>query len=83
MIQNFGAIAAYRTVSIKRPGLEFLQKSLLNVPYDRKNVGLNILSYRTYNRVMRVCSGKFRAPSFNNTPNIKIVKIVNISKKYN
>jgi hypothetical protein len=31
-----------------------LQKSLLNVPYDQKKEGLNILSNRFYNRVMRV-----------------------------
>ena len=43
-----------RTGSIKRPGLTFFKKSLLNVPYDRKNEGLNILLYRSYNRVMRV-----------------------------
>ena len=43
-----------RTVSIKRPGLNFPQKSLLNVRYDRKNAGLNILSTRSYNRVVRV-----------------------------
>ena len=42
-----------RTGSIKRPGLEFFKNSLLSVPYDRKNEGLNILSYRSYNRVMR------------------------------
>ena len=52
--QIWGPQTANRTVSIKRPGLEFLQKSLLNVPYDRKNEGLNILSNRSYNRVMRV-----------------------------
>ena len=45
---------AYRPVSIKQPGLNFLQKSLLNVRYDRKNEGLNILSYRSYNRMVRV-----------------------------
>ena len=49
-----GPETAYHTVSIKRPGLEFLQKSLLNVLYDLKNGGLNTLSYRTYKRVMRV-----------------------------
>ena len=43
-------LTAYRPVSIKRPGLIFLQKSLLNVRYDRKNEGLNILSTRSYNR---------------------------------
>ena len=52
--QIWGSQTAYRTVSIKRPGLEFLQKSLLNVPYNQKNVGLDILSFSTYNRVMRV-----------------------------
>ena len=52
--QIWGPQTAYRTVSIKWPGLEFLQKSLLNVPYNQKNGGLNTLLYRTYNRVMRV-----------------------------
>ena len=47
-------LRAYRTVSIKRPGLIFFKKSLLNVPYDRKKEGLNILSYRSYNRMVRV-----------------------------
>ena len=51
----FTTFLAYRTVSIKRPGLTFFQKSLLNVPYDRKNEGLDILSYRSYNRMVRVC----------------------------
>ena len=32
----------------------FFQKYLLNVPYDCKNEGLNILSYRSYNRMVRV-----------------------------
>jgi hypothetical protein len=32
-----------RTGSIKRPDLEFFKKSLLNVQYDPKNEGLNIL----------------------------------------
>ena len=50
----FTTFLAYRTVSIKRPGLTFFQKSLLNVPYDRKNEGLNILAYRSYNRMVRV-----------------------------
>ena len=49
--QNFLDIAAYRTVSIKRPDLIFFQKSLR---YDRKKEGLNILSTRSYNRVVRV-----------------------------
>ena len=52
--QIWGPQTAYCTVSIKQPGLEFLQKSLLNVPFNQKNVGLDILSYSTYNRVMRV-----------------------------
>ena len=47
-------LAAYRPVSIKRPDLNFLKKSLFNVRYDRKNECLNILSYRSYNRVVRV-----------------------------
>ena len=38
----FLELTAYRPVSIKRPGLIFFQKSLLIVPYDRKNEGLNI-----------------------------------------
>ena len=37
-----------RTGSIKRPVLIFFKKSLLNVPYDQKNEGLNILSYCLY-----------------------------------
>ena len=53
-LQTFLFLTAYRPVSIKRPGLIFFQKSLSNVPYDRKNEGLNILLYRSYNRVMRV-----------------------------
>ena len=53
-IQNFWILTVYRTVSIKRPRLIFFQKSLLNVRYDRKNEGLNILSTRSYNRVVRV-----------------------------
>ena len=47
-------LTVYRPVSIKRPVLNFLQKSLLNVRYDRKNEGLNILSTRSYNRMVRV-----------------------------
>ena len=53
-IQNFWILTVYCTVSIKRPHLNFFQKSLLNVRYDRKNEGLNILSTRSYNRVVRV-----------------------------
>ena len=53
-IQNFWILTVYRTVSIKRPRLIFFLKSLLNVRYDRKNEGLNILSTRSYNRVVRV-----------------------------
>ena len=53
--EKFLQNSIYRTVSIKRPYLIFFQKSLLNVPYDRKKEGLNILSYRSYNRVVRVC----------------------------
>ena len=37
-----------RTCSIKRPGLEFFKKTLLNVPYHRKsacNKQLNVLLY--------------------------------------
>ena len=52
----FRDITAYRTVSIKRPGLIFLQKSLLNVQYDQKIEGLNILSNWSYNRMVRVFS---------------------------
>ena len=52
--QIWGPQTAYCTVSIKRPGLEFLQKSLSNIPYDQKNEGLNHLLNRSYNRVMRV-----------------------------
>ena len=69
----FKDITAYRTVSIKRPGWIFSQKSLLNVWYDRKNEGLNILSNRSYNRMVRVliCAlskfhGLFRAPTYVN-----------------
>ena len=47
-------IKAYCTVSIKRPGLIFFQKSLSNVQYDQKNEGLNILSNWSYNRMVRV-----------------------------
>ena len=42
--QTWGPQTAYRTVSIEQPGLEFLQKSLLNVPYNQKNEGLIVLS---------------------------------------
>ena len=35
--QIWGPQGAYRTVSIKGPDLEFLQKSLSNVPYNQKN----------------------------------------------
>ena len=37
-----------RTGSIKRPGLEFFKKSLLNVPYDPKFLSPNSLSYCLY-----------------------------------
>ena len=53
-IQKFPDLAAYRPVSIKRPDLIFLQKSLLKVRYDRKNPGLSILSTRSCNRMVRV-----------------------------
>ena len=56
-------------VSIKRPGLKFLEKSLLNVPYDRKNEGLNILSYRSYNRMVRV-----RLPGLAGTCSLSYIK---------
>ena len=59
-IQNFWILTVYRTVSIKRPRLIFFQKSLLNVRYDRKNEGLNILSTRSYNRVVRVKPKNFK-----------------------
>ena len=58
--EKFLQNSIYRTVSIKRPYLIFFQKSLLNVPYDRKKEGLNILSYRSYNRVVRVMTFDFR-----------------------
>ena len=51
---EYHILTAYRPVSIKRPVLNFLQKSLLNVQYDQKNEGLNILLYRSYNRMVRV-----------------------------
>ena len=50
----FRDIRAYRTVSIKRPGLIFFRKSLLKLQYDRKNEGLNILSNWSYNRMVKV-----------------------------
>ena len=56
--EKFLQNSIYRTVSIKRPYLIFFQKSLLNVPYDRKKEDLNILSYRSYNRVVRVLISK-------------------------
>ena len=43
-----------RSCSIKRHGLNFFQKSLLNVQYDQKNEGLHILSNWSYNRMVRV-----------------------------
>ena len=36
-LKIWGLETSSRTVSIKRPGLEFLQKSLSNVPYNQKN----------------------------------------------
>ena len=47
-------LTAYRPVSIKRPVWNFLKRSLLNVRYDQKNEGLNILLTQSYNRVVRV-----------------------------
>ena len=55
--EHFTNFVPYRTVSIKRPGLPFFfQKSLLNIPYNQKNEGLNMLSYGSYTGVMRVHS---------------------------
>ena len=45
---NYSHHTIKRTGLIKGPGLEFFKKSLLNVPYDQKNEGLNILSYCLY-----------------------------------
>ena len=60
VIQKFWDLwTVYCTVSIKRPGFKFFQKSLLNLPYDPKNEGLNILLYRSYNRMMRVFGSLF------------------------
>ena len=57
-IGKFALFMVYCIVSIKRPGLKFFQKSLLKVPYNWKNEGLNILSNRIVdkldNKVMRV-----------------------------
>ena len=69
-IQNFWILTVYRTVSIKRPHLNFFQKSLLNVRYDRKNEGLNILSTRSYNRVVRV------PPCMDKKKKIRQIKVV-------
>ena len=41
MISNKEPGTSKRTVSIKRHGLNFFKKSLLNVLYDLKNQGLN------------------------------------------
>ena len=54
MISNQEPGTSKRTVSIKRHGLNFFKKSLLNILYDLKNQGLNILKSVSYNRVMRV-----------------------------
>ena len=45
MISNQEAGTSKRTVSIKRHGLNFFKKSLLNVLYDLKNQGLNTLPH--------------------------------------
>ena len=42
------------TVPIKRTVTKIFQMSLLNVPYNLKNLVLNTLAYRTYNRKLRV-----------------------------
>ena len=52
--EKFSQNSTYRTLSTPRPYFIFFQKSLLNVLYDRKKEGLNILSYRSYNRVVRI-----------------------------
>ena len=44
LLGKFAWSMIYCTVSIKRPGLKFFQTCLLNVPYNQKNEGLNILS---------------------------------------
>ena len=41
MISNQEPETSKRTVSIKRHGLNFFKKSLLNVLYDLKDQGLN------------------------------------------
>ena len=41
--KEYTILTAYHPVSIKRPVLNFLQKSLLEVLYDRKIEGLNTL----------------------------------------
>ena len=41
-------------IEILIKSMKFFKKSLLNIPYDPKNQSLNTLSYRTYNRVVRV-----------------------------
>ena len=56
MISNQEPGTSKRTVSIKRHGLNFFKKSLLNVLYDLKNQGLNALTSVSCNRVMRVSS---------------------------
>ena len=56
---EYTILTAYHPVSIKRPVLNFWQKSLLKVLYDRKNEGLNILSTRSYNRMVRVVIWSF------------------------
>ena len=47
-VPNYSHHSIKRTGSIKQPGLIFFKESLLKVPYDRKNEGLNILSYCLY-----------------------------------
>ena len=43
-----------RPVSIKRPGLIYFEKSLLNVPYNLRKYFLKPLTSGTYNRNFRV-----------------------------
>ena len=53
-IENFDSRQINVPFSIKRTLFKFFKSSLLNVPCDLKNGGLNIYKQGTYNREQRV-----------------------------
>ena len=58
------------TCSIKRPGLEFFKKSLLNDQYDLKNKGLNTVNRtvsikRTGRKLVKIYLSKLRLKKLN------------------